>query len=139
MTRSVWSREIITLTLVASQILQNVKNCPAFFAPALSRLRLFQEYFSMKKKIISSENRILRELAFVLHVEHPHKFILFFCRMLAADGDREGNRKFAQTAWNILNDRYVPYRCRTVGQKICSFEKMDFIMEPVLTVRSLGA
>jgi len=32
------------------------------------------------------------------------KFILFFCRMLA-DEDKEGNRKFAQTAWNILNDR----------------------------------
>ena len=72
----------------------------------------------MKKKIISSENKILRELGFVLHVEHPHKFILFFCRMLADQG-REGNerdaqtedkkqetnKKFAQTAWNILNDR----------------------------------
>mmetsp|Transcript_38289 Transcript_38289/g.68342 ORF Transcript_38289/g.68342 Transcript_38289/m.68342 type:complete len:409 (-) Transcript_38289:1988-3214(-) len=61
------------------------------------------EYFNMKKKIISYEYKILRELGFVLHVEHPHKFILFFCRMLA-DEDKEGNQKFAQTAWNILND-----------------------------------
>lgn len=31
-----------------------------------------QEYFTLKKKLISTEYKLLRELGFVLHVEHPH-------------------------------------------------------------------
>ena len=40
----------------------------------------------------------MKELGFNLHVDHPHKFILFYVHIL------NGTNELAQQAWNYLND-----------------------------------
>lgn len=51
------------------------------------------------------EQAILRELGFVLHTEHPHKYILNYVTILSSAESPHG---LAQRAWNYLNDRYPP-------------------------------
>lgn len=58
-------------------------------------------YNGWKAEIVKIERHILKELGFSFYViEHPHKFILFYVKILALDHDRN----FAQIAWNYLND-----------------------------------
>jgi hypothetical protein len=44
------------------------------------------------------EKRLLKELGFVCHVEHPHKFIPSYLNVLDAP-------ELMQVAWNLANDR----------------------------------
>ena len=46
------------------------------------------------------ERCLLRTFGFVLHVDHPHKFVLNYCNLLKVD------TAFKQEAWNLANDRY---------------------------------
>eukprot|EP01062_Namystynia_karyoxenos_P049673 TRINITY_DN3812_c0_g2_i1.p1 TRINITY_DN3812_c0_g2~~TRINITY_DN3812_c0_g2_i1.p1 ORF type:complete len:590 (+),score=113.70 TRINITY_DN3812_c0_g2_i1:107-1876(+) len=55
----------------------------------------------VREEVVRLERTMLRELGFLLHVEHPHKFVLFICRMLTR---REQERELAQAAWAHIND-----------------------------------
>ena len=52
-------------------------------------------------ELIRTERHLLKEMGFVCHVEHPHKFIFNYLQQLeVAD---EGVK---QDAWNLANDRW---------------------------------
>ena len=54
----------------------------------------------MQERVFSTEAVMLRAFGFVLHVEHPHKFVLSLLLLLGLDGP------ILQEAWNLTNDRY---------------------------------
>ena len=58
----------------------------------------------MQDRVFSTEAVMLRAFGFVLHVEHPHKFVLSLLLLLGLDGP------ILQEAWNLTNDRCAP-RC----------------------------
>jgi hypothetical protein len=53
----------------------------------------------MKNEIIQTERHILKQLGFIIHVVHPHKFVLNYLKILDA------TKEMTQTAWNFANDR----------------------------------
>lgn len=57
--------------------------------------------------LIRSERHLLKEMAFICHVEHPHKFISNYLATL------ETPPELRQEAWNLANDRYG----------VCSFKR----------------
>ena len=41
-----------------------------------------QKYEELKQLTVQAERYMLRAFGFVVHVEHPHRFILNYCQML---------------------------------------------------------
>ena len=64
---------------------------------------MLQEYATFKQELINVERCLLRTFGFVLHVDHPHKFVLNYCNLLKVD------TVFKQEAWNLANDRSPSY------------------------------
>lgn len=60
---------------------------------------LLQKYDEVKMDLIRTERHILKEMGFICHVEHPHKFILLYLQNLDAP------RELMQEAWSLANDR----------------------------------
>ena len=60
-----------------------------------------QKYLTLKERLIRAEREILKELGFILYTEHPHKFILNYCKLLTLERDTP---RLAQHAWNFIND-----------------------------------
>ena len=63
---------------------------------------MYSKWAKSMKKI---ELIMLKELGYIVYVDHPHRFILFYVRTL--DGNREltdVSKQLAQRAWNFLND-----------------------------------
>lgn len=54
----------------------------------------------MKIELSKTERHILKEMGFVCHVEHPHKFISNYLMTLGTP------QELRQEAWNLANDRY---------------------------------
>ncbi len=60
-----------------------------------------QKYERMKAEMVRAERHLLREMGFVVHVEHPHKFVVNYLQILQC------GHELMQLACNIVNDRYV--------------------------------
>ena len=45
-------------------------------------MALDREYWSLKEKIVATEQRLLRSLGFDVHVQHPYRFMLNYARSL---------------------------------------------------------
>jgi hypothetical protein len=43
------------------------------------------EYHFMKDEIITAERRVLKELGFCVHLNHPHKLIISFQKLLGLE------------------------------------------------------
>lgn len=58
------------------------------------------QYTAWKSELLTMEMYVLKELGFGLYTatDHPHKYLLYFVRML------HGDNALAQLAWNYLND-----------------------------------
>jgi len=60
-----------------------------------------QKYVDLKMELSRTERHILKEMGFICHVEHPHKFISNYLATL------ETPPELRQEAWNLANDRYI--------------------------------
>jgi hypothetical protein len=73
-------------------------------APVGVFLQLFlclQRYEELKTDVFRIEKHLLRALGFVMHVEHPHKFVLNYLQILECSK----NPQLMQEAWSLTNDR----------------------------------
>jgi hypothetical protein len=57
-----------------------------------------QKYEEMKTDLIRTERHLLKEMGFICHVEHPHKFIISYLKVLEAPSE------LMQVAWSLAND-----------------------------------
>ena len=103
---------------------------------------MLQKYEELKRDLILVERYMLREFGFIMHVDHPHKFVLNYLTILdvskelrlkadRAGADAETLKEEAeklkldadrlkQEAWRITNDRYS-YVLIEVLLYICSY------------------
>ena len=54
----------------------------------------------LKGDLVRTERHLLKEMGFICHVEHPHKFISNYIATL------EIPPELRQEAWNLANDRF---------------------------------
>ncbi|PWZ15180.1 Cyclin-L1-1 [Zea mays] len=59
-----------------------------------------KKYSELRHDLIRTERHLLKEMGFICHVEHPHKFISNYLATLEAPPE------LTQEAWNLANDRY---------------------------------
>ncbi|GAB4855484.1 Cyclin-L1-1 [Ancistrocladus abbreviatus] len=65
----------------------------------VEHLELFsKKYSELKMDLIRTERHLLKEMGFICHVEHPHKFISIYLATLATPAG------LRQEAWNLAND-----------------------------------
>lgn len=57
-----------------------------------------KRYEELKIDLIRTERHLLKEMGFICHVEHPHKFIINYLLQL------ESPPELMQEAWNLAND-----------------------------------
>ncbi|CAA6654199.1 unnamed protein product [Spirodela intermedia] len=57
-----------------------------------------KKYTELKNDLIRTERHLLKEMGFICHVEHPHKFISNYLATLGAP------LELRQEAWNLAND-----------------------------------
>ncbi|MCO5601923.1 hypothetical protein L7F22_056049 [Adiantum nelumboides] len=57
-----------------------------------------KRYEELKVDLIRTERHLLKEMGFICHVEHPHKFIINYLIQLEAPPE------LMQEAWNLAND-----------------------------------
>ncbi|KAG9450666.1 hypothetical protein H6P81_010631 [Aristolochia fimbriata] len=69
------------------------ENLPVVFLETSSK-----KYADLKTLLNNTERHILKEMGFICHVEHPHKFISNYLRTL------ETPPELRQEAWNLAND-----------------------------------
>ncbi|KAK7269278.1 hypothetical protein RIF29_22000 [Crotalaria pallida] len=66
---------------------------------AMEQLDLYsKKYVDLKTELSRTERHILKEMGFICHVEHPHKFISSYLATL------ETPPELRQEAWNLAND-----------------------------------
>lgn len=73
-----------------------------------------QQYVALKEQVVSGERHALRAFGFIVHVEHPHRFVLTFGQLLGL------GREVLQEGWNMANDSLraplcVRYRAEVVA------------------------
>ena len=67
---------------------------------SLEALDPFSHQFEkMKTDLIRTERHLLKEMGFICHVEHPHKFIFQYLQQLDVEDER-----VRQEAWSLAND-----------------------------------
>jgi len=66
---------------------------------SLDHLEYFsQKYEDVKQDVIRVERHVLRAFGFCIHVEHPHKFVVNYARMM------EQPKELMRRAWAFAND-----------------------------------
>ncbi|WVZ87204.1 hypothetical protein U9M48_033883 [Paspalum notatum var. saurae] len=68
------------------------ENLPIEFLDVFSK-----KYSELRDDLIRTERHLLKEMGFICHVEHPHKFISNYLATLEAP-------QLTQEAWNLAND-----------------------------------
>lgn len=68
------------------------ENLPIEFLDVFSK-----KYSELRHDLIRTERHLLKEMGFICHVEHPHKFISNYLATLEAP-------QLTQEAWNLAND-----------------------------------
>ena len=72
------------------------------FPPSVPpHLSACQDYEDLRVELIRTERHLLKEMGFVCHVEHPHKFIFNYLQQLEVTDEA-----VKQDAWNLANDRW---------------------------------
>ena len=71
-------------------------------------------FWELKNELMLNEQLVLKELGFLLSVEHAHKFLLNYLNVL------NGAPELAQRAWNVANDSlrsvaYVRYAAPSIA------------------------
>ncbi|MCL7027231.1 hypothetical protein MKW94_011847, partial [Papaver nudicaule] len=61
------------------------------------------KYTELKMDLIRTERHLLKEMAFICHVEHPHKFISNYLATLGTPTE-PSPKELRQEAWNLAND-----------------------------------
>ncbi|KAL5683053.1 hypothetical protein ACJX0J_009438, partial [Zea mays] len=69
------------------------ENLPIEFLDVFSK-----KYSELRRDLIRTERHLLKEMGFICHVEHPHKFISNYLATLEAPPE------LTQEAWNLAND-----------------------------------
>ncbi|GJP57824.1 hypothetical protein CLOP_g17413 [Closterium sp. NIES-67] len=65
-----------------------------------------KNYEDLRTELIRTERHILKEMGFICHVEHPHKFIFNYLRQLDVLDDAVKHE-----AWNLANDSLRTVLC----------------------------
>jgi hypothetical protein len=88
------SRDLLNVFHRLNQRREKAPGEPMEALEPLSRL-----YEEMKTDLIRTERHLLKEMGFICHVEHPHKFILQYLDQLLVE-----DAKVRQEAWSLAND-----------------------------------
>ncbi len=75
-------------------------------------LACWQVFEKWKSDVVTLERIMLRAFGFILHVEHPHKFVLNYLVVLEQHDHPESG--LLQRAWNLANDRYSSHAAAVV-------------------------
>ncbi|KAI3865284.1 hypothetical protein MKX03_037262 [Papaver bracteatum] len=62
-----------------------------------------KKYTDLKMDLVRTERHLLKEMAFICHVEHPHKFISNYLATFGTQSD-PSPKELRQEAWNLAND-----------------------------------
>ncbi|XP_043917808.1 cyclin-L1-like isoform X1 [Protopterus annectens] len=84
-------RDVVNVFHHLRQVRERKKSAP---------MPLDASYINLKNQVIKAERRVLKELGFCVHVQHPHKIIVMYLQVLEC----ERNQHLVQTSWNYMND-----------------------------------
>eukprot|EP00850_Spirogloea_muscicola_P009143 SM000050S17068 [mRNA] locus=s50:757989:760403:- [translate_table: standard] len=73
---------------------------------------LSKQYDEMKTDLIRTERHLLKEMGFVCHVEHPHKYIFNYLNQLGVADELK------QDAWSLANDSLRTTLCVRVKSEV---------------------
>jgi cyclin L len=59
-----------------------------------------QSYHEKKIWLTTYERKMLRAFGFIMHVDHPHKFLISLINQVAGQ-----DLDLIQESWNLVNDR----------------------------------
>ena len=91
-------------------------------------MALDREYWSLKEKIVETEQQLLRSLGFDVHVQHPYRFMLNYARSL------DVSCSVASRAWAYLNDcLWIPQLVHENPSKIACAALFLALLETALT------
>ena len=91
-------------------------------------MALDREYWSLKEKIVATEQRLLRSLGFDVHVQHPYRFMLNYARSL------DVSCSVASRAWAYLNDcLWIPQLVHENPSKIACAALFLALLETAVT------
>jgi hypothetical protein len=93
--------------------------------PGREPLDLSEAYWSLRDSIVQCELFVLRVLKFNVTNQHPHRFLLHYCKSLSdwIHGSEENKGRFARTCWALLNDyvtdsRYITHHASHIAVAI---------------------
>ncbi|KDP32550.1 hypothetical protein JCGZ_14762 [Jatropha curcas] len=73
------------------------ENLPMVFLDLTSK-----KFAELKMELSRTERHILKEMGFICHVEHPHKFISNY--LVTLELPEDSKQELGQEAWNLAND-----------------------------------
>eukprot|EP00291_Cryptomonas_curvata_P028921 CAMPEP_0172213474 /NCGR_PEP_ID=MMETSP1050-20130122/37613_1 /TAXON_ID=233186 /ORGANISM="Cryptomonas curvata, Strain CCAP979/52" /LENGTH=243 /DNA_ID=CAMNT_0012894311 /DNA_START=98 /DNA_END=825 /DNA_ORIENTATION=- len=114
--------------LMASKVEEQPRQAPdilsVFHAAGLARKGARPEplefgtprYLQLKQELLDAESSLLRELGFMVHAEHAHKYVLYYVNVLYSGVGFDAT--LAQKAWSYVNDSYRTVHCVRFGPSV---------------------